>query len=43
MIWLSKFIAFIVLSIFATYMESAISLSKVRTRKVIPISNQLPA
>ncbi len=38
-----KFIAFIVLSLFATYMESAISIAKARNPRIIPVSNQLPA
>ena len=38
-----KLIAFLVLSIFATYMDSVLTLAKVRSKKYIPITNQLPS
>ena len=41
-----RFIAFIVLSIFATYMESSIDINRKRSKSKqipVPITNQLPA
>ncbi len=38
-----KFIAFLVLSLYATYMDSVLTFSKVKNKNIIPISNQLPA
>jgi len=40
---MAKLIVFVLLAIFATYMEAVISLGKKKNRKVIPISNQLPS
>ena len=36
-----KLIALIALALYSTYMESVVTISK--TRKIIPITNQLPA
>ena len=36
-----KFIALIALALYSTYMESVVTISK--ARKIIPITNQLPA
>ena len=38
-----KLIAFLLLALFATYMESIITFSKLGKIRVIPISNQLPS
>jgi len=38
-----KFIVYLFLGFFSTYMEVVQILSKIRRLKIIPVSNQLPA
>ncbi len=38
-----KFIVYLALGFYATYMEAVQLVSKIRRVKIIPISNQLPA
>ena len=38
-----KLFTFLVLSLFATYMDTAITIGKAKAKKVIPITNQLPS